>query len=198
MHDRSDEPNRKGKRGHRSFLLTTADENGAVKAVTFRIVLVRMPRDAASRSTPRNDPSTPTAWSILGGINQQGETTMTNNALAADGDEAKGTRIANRGHSLRVSSSGRGLQAHQDAKSALAGMLCRNTAAPVAAVRDRVTTPSLVVEMLPTKPIDADADLFLCGTRCYDPTPGRWFQEDPVGFEAETTNLSSYAGNDPA
>ncbi len=31
----------------------------------------------------------------------------------------------------------------------------------------------------------------------YDPSVGRWLEEDPVGFDAGDANLYRYAGNDP-
>lgn len=31
----------------------------------------------------------------------------------------------------------------------------------------------------------------------YDPTIGRWIQEDPIGFAAGDANLLRYVGNNP-
>ena len=44
---------------------------------------------------------------------------------------------------------------------------------------------------------DADTGLVRFGARDYDASVGRWTTKDPIGFEGNTTNLYSYAHNNP-
>jgi RHS repeat-associated protein len=44
---------------------------------------------------------------------------------------------------------------------------------------------------------DADTKLVHFGAREYDPKTGRWLARDPIGFEAEDTNLYGYVQGDP-
>jgi RHS repeat-associated protein len=44
---------------------------------------------------------------------------------------------------------------------------------------------------------DRDAGLVRRGARDYDPATGRWTTRDPIGFAGGSTNLYTYAGNDP-
>jgi RHS repeat-associated protein len=37
-----------------------------------------------------------------------------------------------------------------------------------------------------------NAEFYDCNARCYDPTPGRWLNQDPLGFDAGDTNLFRY------
>lgn len=149
-----------------------------------------------------------------------GSGALTNNELVSYSDDAEGKRIAEQDLTLRVSSGGRGHQAHQEAKSALADILCRDTDSRVASARDVTDTSETMVETLcydsfgdllndqdaaadsafKFKPYDCDPNSSLDGscTRAYAPTPGRWLQEEPVGFGAGEANLASYVGNDPA
>jgi RHS repeat-associated protein len=41
---------------------------------------------------------------------------------------------------------------------------------------------------------DAETALLYNVARCYDPTPGRWVSQDPIGFEADDMNLYRYVG----
>jgi RHS repeat-associated protein len=40
--------------------------------------------------------------------------------------------------------------------------------------------------------LDVDSDLRYNQTRYFDPTPGRWITDDPLGFEEGTENLHPY------
>jgi RHS repeat-associated protein len=40
--------------------------------------------------------------------------------------------------------------------------------------------------------IDADTAFLHNVARCYDPTPGRWVDQDPLGFDGDDRNLYSY------
>jgi RHS repeat-associated protein len=44
---------------------------------------------------------------------------------------------------------------------------------------------------------NADAELHCEYGRWYDPTVGRWLNEDVVGFAADPSNLYRYVGNSP-
>jgi uncharacterized protein RhaS with RHS repeats len=41
---------------------------------------------------------------------------------------------------------------------------------------------------------DAETAFLYNGTRCYDPTPGRWVSQDPLGFEPDDVSLYRYVG----
>lgn len=42
-----------------------------------------------------------------------------------------------------------------------------------------------------------DMRLQCAATRYYDPTPGQWTCQEPIGFNAGSDNLYQYAANDP-
>ena len=45
--------------------------------------------------------------------------------------------------------------------------------------------------------LDVEVGLQYNRARHYDPTVGRWINEDPIGYEAGDTNLYRYVGNAP-
>ena len=45
--------------------------------------------------------------------------------------------------------------------------------------------------------LDVEAGLQYNRARHYDPTVGRWINQEPVGYEAGDVNLYRYAGNVP-
>jgi RHS repeat-associated protein len=44
---------------------------------------------------------------------------------------------------------------------------------------------------------DSETGLTRFGARDYDAETGRWLSKDPIGFKGGSTNLYTYAGNDP-
>ncbi len=44
---------------------------------------------------------------------------------------------------------------------------------------------------------DLDVEAGLQAHRHFDPTVGRWINEDPIGYEAGDANLYRYVGNAP-
>jgi RHS repeat-associated protein len=44
---------------------------------------------------------------------------------------------------------------------------------------------------------DPETGLQYHRARYYDPTPGRWVNEDPIGFAGDPTNVNRYASNSP-
>jgi RHS repeat-associated protein len=42
-----------------------------------------------------------------------------------------------------------------------------------------------------------DDPMMAVAARCYDATPGRWVEQNPVGFQGDDANLYRYVGNAP-